>query len=95
MHFFHTHVTFFKEIHCIYFWMMRARVFKMPRNNFRREFFMLSHHAGGARRWDARPGRLHLRHQELQVQGGRDQADQQGKDHRIVLRLVFKTMFSS
>jgi hypothetical protein len=45
---------------------------------------MLSHHAGGARRWDARPGRLHLRHQELQVQGGRDQADQQGKDHRIV-----------
>jgi hypothetical protein len=46
---------------------------------------MLSHHAGGARRWDARPGRLYLRHQELQVQGGRNQEDQQGKDHLIVV----------
>ncbi len=53
-------------------------------------FFMLSHHAGSARRWDARPSRLHLRHQELQVQGGRDQEDQQGKDHFIVF---FKTSF--
>ena len=53
---------------------------------------MLSHHAGGARRWDARPGRLHLRHQELQVQGGRDQKDQQGKDHRI-LRREFSNVF--
>ncbi len=53
---------------------------------------MLSHHAGGARRWDARPSRLHLRHQELQVQGGGDQEDQQGKDHRI-LRTGFSTIF--
>ena len=37
--------------------------------------------AGSAGRWDARPGRLHLRHQELQVQGGGDQAHQQGKEH--------------
>jgi hypothetical protein len=53
---------------------------------------MLSHHAGSARRWDARPRRLHLRHQELQVQGGRDQEDQQGKDHRI-FRREFSTIF--
>ena len=43
--------------------------------------YALLKNAGSAGRWDARPGRLHLRHQELQVQGGGDQAHQQGKEH--------------